>query len=159
MKCLKAEEFADIVSGEAHPERREEVQNHILTCAPCRDRLAALSRAAAAAAFVSPAPVSENFTGNLMARLRREKAAAEVTRKDVLAWLKPREIVFAACSLLLFAAVFFRAGRAPETVAVPRTLYMTDGPATPMRLTARNSSQPAADFNYSDSCMTANCGV
>lgn len=160
MKCLKAEEFADIISGEASPERKKEVQNHILTCTACRDRLAALSCAAAAAAGVSPVPVSENFTSNLMARLRAEKAAAEIrSTRNIFPWLKPMDLAFAACSLLVFTAVFFRAGRAPETIEVPRTLYLADGPATLVLLIPANRFQPAAGLKYSDSCITANCGV
>jgi len=164
MKCLTDEELTDQIFGETGSERKKEAAEHLSACPACRNRLAALNFSASAAAAVRPAPVSENFTSNLMAKIRAEGADAPVRKSaGFFSRLTPKKVVFAACALTLFIAVISRPGRVPLPSASP-AFYLADGSATPVRLATLipsdrldSGNQPAGLY-YSDSCRTAGCG-
>jgi len=165
MTCLTDEELTAHLLEETTPERKQEAQEHFHACSACRSRLSALRFAASAAAAVPPAPVSGDFTAKLMARIRGELTDAPVGKSvGLFTRLTAGELVFAACALTLFAAVFLHSGRGQVPSAF-KTLYLTDGPATPVRLAALPSPDrlkpgvKPGEMYYSDSCRTAKCGL
>ena len=177
MKCFTDEELTDILSGETTPGNELGTDGHLASCPNCASRLAALGRAAKAAAAATPAPVSADFTAKLMSRIREEEAAAPArTLAGIFSGLFSRDLVLAACTLTLFVAAFLRlsgpgvpsalkTAYLAQAPGVTKDLYLTDGPATPLRLAALTASnRPAPQTKpdgmyYSDYCRTANCGM
>lgn len=165
MKCLKDEELTDHIAGEETPVGKAEAKEHLRNCQACRNKMTALSSAASAAAKVPPAPVSADFTARLMARINEEKAAAaHQENAGIFKWFASGRLAFAACALTILAAAFFRLGGGVPAAPARGTLYLADGPATPVWLadtTARGAgpgTEPGA-IHYADACSTANCGL
>lgn len=165
MKCLNDEELTDHLAGEETPAGKTEAQEHLRNCQACRNKMTALNSAASAAAKVPPAPVSADFTARLMARINSEKAAAARQENPrTFNWFTSGRLAFAACALAILAGAFFHLGDGDPAAPAGGTLYLTDGPATPVWLAAATAcgagpgTEPGG-IHYADACGTANCGL
>ena len=166
--------FVDYLMGELGRRQRAESDIHMASCAQCRLRLETLRRAMNAAAFITPAAVSEGFTDRLMRRIEQERASYAPSGLQEKAFSGFRRLfkpqwgfaltAFAAC--LIVGAMFFTGNR-QTAITHGETLYFSDGPATvnnyfsaPEKPTATNNiSGEQKTHIYTDNCATAKCGL
>lgn len=167
MTCLNTEELMDYLFNECRSGKRKEIEEHCSACTRCRDELQTLKHTISAAAAMTPAPVSDDFTARLM-RVLEEKNSARVPAAAISfrALFKPAYgLTFAALAVCLaIGGVIVKVKREPPQTAA-KIIYMTDGPAVVNRsfFTSADSGITAArldiDQAYTDSCKTAKCGI
>jgi anti-sigma factor RsiW len=90
MNCLKINDIYDYIEGSLSPERRGELEGHLVVCARCRKAVEERKLIAAAASSLPPLEAPGDFTARVMARIAPKRARLP-------AWL----IILAALSSLL----------------------------------------------------------
>ncbi|MHB0997147.1 MAG: anti-sigma factor [Elusimicrobiales bacterium] len=164
MKCLNDLEMTDLVSGNMPGPETAAAEEHLRDCAACRAGYSALSLAARSAAAASPAPLPEDFTVRLMARIAEEEAVHATSGAAMSSRPFVWKLSFAVCALMVLVAALLRLGGAPDSASF-ENIYLTDGPATQIRLTARTCSElpwqgaGPGEIYLSDSCRMAGCGL
>ena len=171
MNCLSEDEIIDYLFSEDRAIDRAQMETHFSVCAGCRARIEVLKQLKTAAASLTPAPVSGDFTARLMRKLAEQEAAPGTADAPALfkrlfrpAW----GFGLAAFAIAMYVGVVFLAGpRAPRSAPV-EALYFSDGPATvnnsffaaEERAAAANTpGKPKTGYVYTDTCAAVKCGI
>lgn len=163
MNCLSEEELIDYLFSEDSAARAK-AEAHFPDCEGCRARMEAFKQVKAAAASLSPAPVSADFTARLMQRLEKRPSAPGLSglwpffRLLGPAW--GYSLAAFAAAVCFFA--FFLTGPRSRPASPAEALYFSDGPATVnsgLRAPAGIPAGRRAGYVYTDDCETAKCGI
>jgi len=95
MNCIRISDIYDYIEGSLAPERREELERHLVGCPKCRRAVEDRKSIAGAASSLPPFAVPDDFTDRVMARIAPAKVKSP-------AWLR---ILASASSLLALTVI------------------------------------------------------
>ena len=170
MKCLSKDELINYFFSKDRSINRADMEAHFSICAACRAKMETLKQLEIAAASITPAPVSKDFTARLIREIKTQNRASEVTAMPVFKRLfRPAwGIALAAFAGALVLSTAYFAGRQNTPMGPAQTLYFSDGPATvnndlssPVKPAAEDAvpGKQKTEYIYTDNCATVKCGI